>query len=279
MSILYSIQGRVPNTILLHKIRHRILRTMICAGHSDGKRDACTFDSGGPLICQRCESCSFYIAGIVSFGRTCGETYGVYTRVSTFEPWITSITGKQGNAQTKSCPIEAVCPTSCNSLKFGSLHFFETNDVSSTGHPIFKDYQSDNYLVPVKDRSNKGFTGWIITNTPDFSWAKEFSYYITSSGYRNDLKCPNDVSYKVYDATTGKQANNWIQCNRATGPGFHIIKNDNFQNKKFQNNNFQIKNFQNNNFQNKNFQNKNFQNKKLQKKIFKIKRYKNFFSK
>ena len=191
---------------------------MICAGHSDGKRDACTFDSGGPLICQRCASCSFYLAGVVSFGKSCGETFGVYTRVSHFEPWIRHKTQIATKNNSKSCPLTAICPVECKSIVFGSYHLFPTADVSPTGHQIYKDYQSETYLVPVKDGSGNGFTGWVITNSPSFSWVGPYDYYITSSGYRNELKCPDDQSYQVHDVKTKKVADDWIKCSAVVDP-------------------------------------------------------------
>lgn len=60
----------------------------ICAGSSSGGKDACTGDSGGPLMCQRKSSCSWFLAGVVSWGYSCGQTYGVYTNVVNYEEWI-----------------------------------------------------------------------------------------------------------------------------------------------------------------------------------------------
>lgn len=58
----------------------------ICAGEPG--KDACLGDSGGPLMCQRCDSCNWYVAGIVSFGKDCGVYPGIYTNVATYETWI-----------------------------------------------------------------------------------------------------------------------------------------------------------------------------------------------
>ena len=58
---------------------------MICAGKEDlsGGKDACQYDSGGPLIIQR--NGKNYLAGIVSWGIGCGRPNlpGVYSRVVT----------------------------------------------------------------------------------------------------------------------------------------------------------------------------------------------------
>ena len=62
----------------------------LCAGVETGELDSCHGDSGGPLICQRCSSCNFYVAGIVSYGISCGMKglYGRYTKVAYYEKWI-----------------------------------------------------------------------------------------------------------------------------------------------------------------------------------------------
>ena len=65
-----------------------IQKQNICAGSSSGGKDACTGDSGGPLMCQRKSSCSWFLAGVVSWGYSCGQTYGIYTNVVNYEEWI-----------------------------------------------------------------------------------------------------------------------------------------------------------------------------------------------
>lgn len=58
---------------------------MICAGYSEGGKDACNHDSGGPAVRDN------ILLGVVSFGgRRCGDpnSPGVYSRVSALTPWI-----------------------------------------------------------------------------------------------------------------------------------------------------------------------------------------------
>ncbi|XP_017048684.1 seminase-like [Drosophila ficusphila] len=57
--------------------------SMFCAGLK-GKKDACTFDSGGPLVYKK------QVCGIVSFGLGCAsERYpGVYTDINYVKPFI-----------------------------------------------------------------------------------------------------------------------------------------------------------------------------------------------
>ncbi|KAK7794875.1 hypothetical protein R5R35_010567 [Gryllus longicercus] len=62
---------------------------MLCAGYADGGKDACTFDSGGPLVADGEQ------VGVVSWGDRCGRPCkpGVYTNVVYFRSWITCVTG------------------------------------------------------------------------------------------------------------------------------------------------------------------------------------------
>ncbi|RTL25327.1 MAG: trypsin-like serine protease [Burkholderiales bacterium] len=66
--------------------------SQFCAGYEDGGKDACTGDSGGPLVAIDSMGCPYQI-GIVSYGRGCGrkQTYGIYTRISAFLPWLHQI--------------------------------------------------------------------------------------------------------------------------------------------------------------------------------------------
>ncbi|KAJ3665167.1 hypothetical protein Zmor_000677 [Zophobas morio] len=85
----------------VHRLRMKsgIIDEMhICAGDASG-RDTCPGDSGGPLYFQReCgSSCDilphFVVVGVTSFGKGCGSEHsiGVYTRVSSYVPWIEKI--------------------------------------------------------------------------------------------------------------------------------------------------------------------------------------------
>ncbi|XP_014286485.1 serine protease snake-like [Halyomorpha halys] len=69
---------------------------MICAGVPDGSKDACTGDSGGPLITGNEFSCVKTQIGITSYGNKCGlpDSPGVYTRVSNYIPWIEEVAFK-----------------------------------------------------------------------------------------------------------------------------------------------------------------------------------------
>lgn len=64
---------------------------MICAGFDNGGKNACFGDSGGPLVIPTTAGPGWKQVGIVSWGPySCGsaERPTVYTRVSTYQPWI-----------------------------------------------------------------------------------------------------------------------------------------------------------------------------------------------
>ena len=65
--------------------------TMVCAGYDEGGRDACSGDSGGPLMVEDASG-AFIHMGIVSWGGGCAypTQYGVYSRsADTFlKSWI-----------------------------------------------------------------------------------------------------------------------------------------------------------------------------------------------
>jgi hypothetical protein len=65
-----------------------VLEDMFCAGEEDGGRDACSGDSGGPLIKQ--VDGTNVVLGLVSWGDGCGRANkpGVYTSVQYHYDWI-----------------------------------------------------------------------------------------------------------------------------------------------------------------------------------------------
>ncbi|CAH0558761.1 unnamed protein product [Brassicogethes aeneus] len=68
----------------------QIQESQLCAGGVKLK-DSCKGDSGGPLMAKaKNDTSQWYAEGIVSFGAACGEENwpAVYTRVSSFLPWI-----------------------------------------------------------------------------------------------------------------------------------------------------------------------------------------------
>lgn len=66
-----------------------VTQRMICAGYEEGKKDACTGDSGGPLILKQ-ENKQWWQIGIVSWGEGCAGKHkpGLYSRVTEMQQWI-----------------------------------------------------------------------------------------------------------------------------------------------------------------------------------------------
>lgn len=67
---------------------------MLCAGYQAGVKDACSGDSGGPLIVKNASG-KTVIAGIVSWGYGCADVnaYGVYSKVNAEISWIKTTAG------------------------------------------------------------------------------------------------------------------------------------------------------------------------------------------
>ncbi|KAG7507372.1 hypothetical protein JOB18_032143 [Solea senegalensis] len=68
-----------------------ITDNMICAGVLVGGKDSCQGDSGGPMVSK--QGSVWVQSGIVSFGFGCARPNlpGVYSRVSSYQPWINSL--------------------------------------------------------------------------------------------------------------------------------------------------------------------------------------------
>jgi len=63
--------------------------TQVCAGEVGQGKDTCQGDSGGPLVVKHDDDNLWYLCGLTSWGYGCGDG-GVYTRASTFRPWVVS---------------------------------------------------------------------------------------------------------------------------------------------------------------------------------------------
>ncbi|KAM7053366.1 neurotrypsin [Acridotheres tristis] len=85
----------LPKRVCEERYQRRFTGRMLCAGNvQEQKRvDSCQGDSGGPLMCERPGE-SWVVYGVTSWGYGCGvkDSPGVYTKVSSFVPWIKSVT-------------------------------------------------------------------------------------------------------------------------------------------------------------------------------------------
>lgn len=66
---------------------------MLCAGFQQGGTDACSGDSGGPLLVRETEgdeNSAWIHVGIISWGRGCAraDAYGVYTHTALYKNWV-----------------------------------------------------------------------------------------------------------------------------------------------------------------------------------------------
>lgn len=73
-----------------------VAENTLCAGYEQGGIDACTGDSGGPLLVWNNAQRSWVQLGIISWGSGCAEAgvYGVYTEVAGFATWIATTVGR-----------------------------------------------------------------------------------------------------------------------------------------------------------------------------------------
>lgn len=75
------------------KIRIHISNDMLCAGLQQGGRDACQYDSGGPMVYFNPAESRWILVGVVSTGYGCARPGfpGIYTRVSEYVAWIQNV--------------------------------------------------------------------------------------------------------------------------------------------------------------------------------------------
>ncbi|XP_045395851.1 mannan-binding lectin serine protease 1 isoform X3 [Lemur catta] len=74
-------------------LKRKVTRDMICAGEKEGGKDACSGDSGGPMVTLDRERGQWYLVGTVSWGVDCGkkDRYGVYSYVHHHKGWIQDV--------------------------------------------------------------------------------------------------------------------------------------------------------------------------------------------
>ncbi|XP_033004098.1 mannan-binding lectin serine protease 1-like [Lacerta agilis] len=79
------------------KLQKVVTGDMICAGERQGGKDACSGDSGGPMVTLNNQTGQWQLIGTVSWGDGCGlnDRYGVYSNVLLTLPWIKQVTRLQ----------------------------------------------------------------------------------------------------------------------------------------------------------------------------------------
>ncbi|XP_053663054.1 uncharacterized protein LOC128712184 [Anopheles marshallii] len=86
----------------LRGLRGGLRSNQICAG--DVRMDTCPGDSGGPLQVKLLHNTRVtpFLVGVTSFGSACGLSVpGVYTRVSSYVPWIRTVLSDRGENATE----------------------------------------------------------------------------------------------------------------------------------------------------------------------------------
>ncbi|XP_039272075.2 tryptase beta-2-like [Styela clava] len=82
---------------------------MLCAGSLTEENKICTGYEGSPLICQRCSSCEWYIAGVTSTNRrsSCGKRGhpNLFTQTRAFEDWVCKFIPDLNQSPVK-CPYK-----------------------------------------------------------------------------------------------------------------------------------------------------------------------------
>lgn len=86
--VLQQATVQIAANMKCRKIYPLLAYSMLCAGAPG--RDTCQGDSGGPLLVRSSFGSPWTVAGIVSYGIGCAKPGipGVYTRVTSFRPWI-----------------------------------------------------------------------------------------------------------------------------------------------------------------------------------------------
>lgn len=100
---------------------------MVCAGYENGGKNACFGDSGGPLMIPTTDAPGWKQVGIVSWGSwNCGSAQypNVYTRVSTYQPWISA------------------CLSDTKSPLCSGADAYEPDDSAVQAHPLLLDGQA-----------------------------------------------------------------------------------------------------------------------------------------
>ena len=163
----------------------------LCAGNRLGGKDICLGDSGGPLMCQRKDSCDWYAAGLVSWSHKCGKTFGVYSVPKFYQSWIESAMKVELVEDCKTCETIRVSFD-------GDDHVFYRKSGKFNFKPI---WQSSKYIL-YWFIYNGDYTSWlIIKNTGEVSNSiEDVDLVLIGHNTQGDYFCPQEGFDNSFDS-------------------------------------------------------------------------------
>ncbi|KAL0831995.1 hypothetical protein ABMA28_001495 [Loxostege sticticalis] len=173
----------------------KIKDVMLCAGYpATAHKDACTGDSGGPLITEN-EDHAYELIGIVSWGYGCARKGypGVYARVTKYLDWIRDNTEDGSNkieptfysCMTR-CRVQCSHPASRSSLILGlhliagTLELAQVNawEVAESGDNGVKSDDKRSCSCRCGERNEASrIVGGVETAVNEFPWVVRLSYF------------------------------------------------------------------------------------------------------
>ncbi|KAJ2997875.1 hypothetical protein HDV02_005059 [Globomyces sp. JEL0801] len=94
--ILREIEVPIRDLATCKKSFPEIQPSSFCAGSLRGGKDSCQGDSGGPLFLKTNPPT---LVGVVSYGRECGSSVGVYANIAVLNPWLRETMGINNNTK------------------------------------------------------------------------------------------------------------------------------------------------------------------------------------
>ena len=167
----------------------KITPDMLCAGYVNGGKDACTGDSGGPIVKKIITEggpTKHLLVGVVSFGYKCAKPNrpGGYARVSALYEWIRQ--------------------TSCEQLQSIDTDLCPNNNNSNNNAPC---PSKRNLTVSIHTDAYPASTAWEITQT-----SKNNRIVLSEDRYKYKYFYHNYVSFWFYSFViavfTNRKSNN-----------------------------------------------------------------------
>jgi len=113
--LMYVDVNYVPTNECNKELFDQVTSSMLCAGEPQGGKDACSGDSGGPIVIRNGKINT--LVGLVSWGYGCARpnTPGVYSRLSSGMDWIKTVVCNEWKINADWCidptPAPTITPT------------------------------------------------------------------------------------------------------------------------------------------------------------------------